>query len=314
MVPKKPNWKFPEKLEFLFQPSRYKVAYGGRGGTKSWGFARALLIGGWKVPLRVLCAREIQNSIKDSVHKLLSDQVQNLGLGAHYEVRENIIRGSNGTEFLFTGLSKQTAESIKSFEGIDICWVEEAHKVFRKSWDILLPTIRKEVWRVYAAKGAFVAEFMKDEQQAAETRASKCGGKAVFEQSEIWISLNPELDSDETFVRFVESPPENAVVVSTNWRDNPWLPDVLNDERKELLRQVELGVRSQDDYDNIWEGRCRAALEGAIYSKEILAALMPSSTPMFGTSLTSLPSLVNNSIGLMPVCAFLALPSWGRKS
>lgn len=268
----KADWRFPEKLEFLFQPSRYKVAHGGRGGTKSWGFSRALLIKGWKVPLRILCAREIQNSIKDSVHKLLSDQVQNLGLGSHYEVLEHQIRGSNGTEFLFTGLSKQTAESLKSYEGIDLCWVEEAHKVTRKSWDILIPTIRKEVWRVYDARGNFVAEYPENEKAAADRRAEKRGGGVKFEESEIWISLNPELDDDETFVRFVVDPPQDAVVTEINWRDNPFFPNVLEKERKEFLRQVELGVRTQDDYDNIWEGKCRAAVEGAIYANEILAA------------------------------------------
>ncbi len=231
------EWDFPEKLEFLFQPSRYKVAHGGRGGSKSWGFARALLIEGWRAKRRILCAREVQKSIKDSVHRLLADQTQNMGLGAHYEVLQNEIRGVNGTEFLFTGLSNLTAESIKSYEGIDICWVEEAHKVTRKSWDILIPTIRAD-------------------------------------GSEIWISMNPELDTDETFVRFVESPPQDAVVTEINWRDNRWFPDVLKKERREMLRQVEAGARSQDDYDNIWEGKCRAALEGAIYAKEVLTAKM----------------------------------------
>ena len=229
------EWDFPEKLEFLFHPSRYKVAHGGRGGAKSWGFARALLIEGWRTKSRILCAREIQKSIKDSVHRLLADQTQIMGLGRYYEVLQNSIRGMNGTEFLFTGLSNQTAESIKSYEGIDICWVEEAHKVTRRSWDILIPTIRAD-------------------------------------DSEIWISMNPELDTDETFVRFVENPPLDAVVTEINWRDNKWFPDVLKKEREELLRQVAAGVRSQDDFDNIWEGKCRAAVEGAIYAKEILDA------------------------------------------
>ncbi len=268
----KPNWEFPPKLEFLFQPARYKVAHGGRGGTKSWGFARALLYLTWRTPLRILCAREIQKSIKDSVHKLLSDQIQRMGLGAHFEVLQNEIRGTNGSEFLFTGLSKETAESIKSYEGIDICWVEEAHKVTRRSWDILTPTIRNEVWRVYGPKGGFIAGFTKDQKFAAELKATECNGKAVFEQSEVWISLNPELDTDETFVRFIENPPLDAVVVEINWRDNEWFPAVLEKERQELLRQVEIGTRSQDDYDHIWEGNCKAALEGSIYAKEVIAA------------------------------------------
>jgi len=229
------TWKFPEALEYLFTPTRYKVAHGGRGGSKSWGFARGLLIQGWEKPLRILCAREVQRSIKDSVHKLLSDQIQILGLGGFYQVLNNEIRGINGTEFIFAGLSSQTTESIKSYEGIDRCWVEEAHKVTRRSWDILIPTIRKP-------------------------------------GSEIWISLNPELDTDETFVRFVENPPKSAVVKQVNYPDNPWFPKVLEEERLELLRQVEIGLRTKDDYDNIWEGKCKSAVEGAIYYNEVSQA------------------------------------------
>lgn len=230
-----PNWQFPEKLQFLFEPARYKIAHGGRGGAKSWNFARALLILGWQDVERVFCAREVQKSIKDSVHKLLSDQIEALGLGYHYEVLQNEIRGKNGTEFIFSGLSNQTTESIKSFEGVTRCWVEEAQKVSRRSWDILVPTIRKD-------------------------------------GSEIWASLNPELDTDETWTRFIENAPANARVVEINWRDNPWFPQVLDAERQEFLRQVERGVRTRDDYENIWEGKCRAAVEGAIYHREISAA------------------------------------------
>lgn len=95
---------FPEKLEFLFKPARYKVPYGGRGSAKSWSIARALLIQGAEKPLRILCAREIQNSISESVHRLLADQIEALQLGAFYEVKETYIRGLNGTEFTFVGI------------------------------------------------------------------------------------------------------------------------------------------------------------------------------------------------------------------
>jgi len=139
----KVNATFPDKLQFLFDPYRYKVSYGGRGSGKSWSYARALLIQAANKPLRVLCAREIQRSIKQSVHTLLNDQIQSLGLGAFYEVLEAEIRGLNGSTFSFTGLATNTVESIKSFEGCDIVWVEEAQTVSKKSWDILIPTIRK---------------------------------------------------------------------------------------------------------------------------------------------------------------------------
>ena len=227
------SYDFPEKLGFLFEPHRYKICHGGRGGTKSWGFARALLLEGAERPLRILCAREVQKSIKDSVHKLLSDQIEVLGLGSFYQILQNEIRGLNGTEFTFTGLANQTATSIKSYEGADRCWVEEAQTVSRQSWKILGPTIRKD-------------------------------------DSEIWVSLNPELDSDETYNRFVVSPPLSAKVVEINFDDNPWFPDVLEEERQEMLRQVKLGLCEQDEYDNVWLGQCKTVVDGAIFAKELV--------------------------------------------
>mgnify|MGYP000382565810 CR=1 FL=1 len=219
---------FPDKLRFLFQPTRYKVAHGGRGGAKSWGFARALLIQAATKPLRILCAREVQNSIKDSVHRLLSDQIQALSLGEYYNVLETEIRGRNGSLFLFSGLSTHTAESIKSFEGIDICWVEEAVSVTKRSWDILTPTIRRE-------------------------------------NSEIWITLNADMETDETYQRFVVKPPANCKTVEINWRDNPWFGKVLELERLATL------ARDPDGYKNIWDGVPKRVSEGAIYKTEVEA-------------------------------------------
>lgn len=230
--------EFPSKLKFLFEPHRYKIAYGGRGGAKSWGFARALLLLGAQRPMRILCAREVQKSIKDSVYELLRMQIEQLGLTDFYveptAKNPTDIVGKNGTVFLFTGLSDLTNSSIKSYESIDICWCEEAHKISRRSWDILTPTIRKD-------------------------------------GSEVWISLNPELDSDETWKRFIENPPPNAKVVEVNYSDNPFLPKILEDERQEFLRLVKTGQRDQDDYDNIWSGKTKAALPGSIYAKEVTA-------------------------------------------
>lgn len=219
----------PEALGFLFEPSRYKVAYGGRGGAKSWGFARALLIQGWEKNLRVLCAREFQNSIKDSVHKLLADQIRSLDMGMTYEVQQASIRNRvNGGEFAFIGL-RHNAENVRSYEAVDRCWVEEAKNVSKTSWETLTPTIRKD-------------------------------------DSEIWVSFNPELDSDETYRRFVTKPPPNAVVRKINWQDNPWFPKVLREEMEHLKST------DQDAYLNVWEGHCRVTLDGAIYAQEIRAA------------------------------------------
>lgn len=223
--------QFPDKLAFLFKPYRYKVAHGGRGSAKSWSFARALLLQGAAKPLRILCTREVQKSIKDSVHRLLDDQIQSLGLGQFYEVLENEIRGRNGTTFAFAGLAAHTVESIKSFEGVDIVWIEEAQTVVKKSWDILTPTIRKN-------------------------------------ESEIWVSLNPVLDTDETWKRFIENTPPNSFVAQVNYGDNPWFPQVLEDERLHCEKT------SPDDYANIWGGVCRAAVEGAIYAREVALAVL----------------------------------------
>lgn len=220
--------EFPEKLRFLFQPKRYKCAYGGRGGSKSWGFARALLILGTMKPLRVLCCREIQKSIKDSVHKLLKDQITALSLEGFYQVQETTIKGVNGTEFFFIGL-RHNAANVKSYESVDRVWIEEADTVSKSSWEILIPTVRKD-------------------------------------DSEIWISFNPQLEDDDTYQRFVLRPPDNAIVVKVGWQDNPWFPQVLEEERQQLKR------RDPDAYLNVWEGHCREILEGAIYAKELREA------------------------------------------
>jgi phage terminase large subunit len=189
--------EFPEKLEFLFAPKRYKVVHGGRGSGKSWGVARALLILAVQSKVRVLCTREIQKSIKDSVHRLLSDQIEAMGLGAFFEVLQTEIRAKNGSQFLFAGLANTTAESIKSFEGCKIVWVEEAQTVSDRSWEILIPTIR--------AKG-----------------------------SEIWVTFNPSEETDPTYQRFVVNTPPNATVQTLNWNDNPWFPDELKKEKDYL--------------------------------------------------------------------------------
>jgi phage terminase large subunit len=220
--------EFPHKLAFLFDPMRYKVLYGGRGGAKSWGVARALLVIGVKKPTRVLCAREFQNSIGQSVHKLLSDQIIALKLESFYEITQNSIRGKNGSEFSFVGL-KNNVTNIKSYEGVDICWVEEAQSVSKTSWNVLIPTIRKE-------------------------------------QSEIWITFNPELESDETYQRFVLSPPENCQVAKINWNDNPWFPDTLRLEKDALFS------RDREAYNTVWEGLCRQTIDGAIFAKEMTMA------------------------------------------
>ena len=182
------------------QKARYKVMHGGRGSLKSWSAARALLGLGSCQPERVLCAREFQNSIADSVHRLLADQVAMLKL-RDYQVQKTCITNRlTGTEFIFAGL-RHNIESIKSMEGITKCWVEEAERVSEESWQVLIPTIRQP-------------------------------------GSEIWVTFNPAQETDPTYQRFVVAPPPDAIVRKVSWKDNPWLPDVLRAEA-EYLRQTD---------------------------------------------------------------------------
>jgi phage terminase large subunit len=214
----------------LFQPARYKVSHGGRGGSRSWSYARALLIKGAENPLRIVCAREVQRSIKDSVHSLLADQIKFMGLEAFYTVQNDQIIGKNGTRFVFVGLRQQEVHNVKSLEGADRCWVEEAQTVSEKSWQILIPTIRKP-------------------------------------NSEIWITFNPGMITDPTWVRFVENPPPDTVIMPASYKDNPWFPSELEAER---LHCKEFDATN---YPNIWEGEPRQTVDGAIYHREIVEAI-----------------------------------------
>lgn len=223
--------RLPEKLEPLFSPARYKVIRGGRGSAKSWSVARALIVKCLERKTHVLCAREFQSAIRDSVHKLLSTQIELLGFRQFFDIQRDVIYGPNGSQFVFVGLSDKTAESLKSYEDFDICWVEEGQVVSERSWRLLTPTIRRP-------------------------------------GSEIWITFNPELDTDPTWVQFVENAAPGTFGVEMNWRDNPWFNEVLEAERVHAKATL-----SEIDYENIWEGKCRPAATGAIYTPEMTALI-----------------------------------------
>lgn len=203
--------------------------YGGRGGGKSFAVAIALLILGSQRPLRILCTREIQKSIRDSVFRLLCDQIKAMQMEWFYTITDSEIRGKNGTLFIFSGLQQHTVDQLKSFEGCDMVWVEEAHSVSQKSWDVLIPTIRKA-------------------------------------GSEIWMTLNPDMDTDATYLSFVQTDSSDTWKQEVNWRDNPWFPEELNAEREKFQRN-----RPVDEYEHIWEGKPRRVADGAIYRYEIAA-------------------------------------------
>lgn len=190
----------PELHPFL-EKHRYKVAYGGRGSGKSWGIAILLVLMAYQKPTRVLCCREIQKSITDSVLQLLADQIERLGLQDAFEVQKNQILGTNGSRFIFEGL-RSNVTKIKSLEGIDIVWCEEAESISKTSWQTLIPTIRKP-------------------------------------GSEIWVSFNPYDELDETYQRFVVAPPPETYSVCINYHQNPWLPEELRKEAEYMKSQDE---------------------------------------------------------------------------
>jgi phage terminase large subunit len=187
--------ELPPKLKPVFTtPARYRGAYGGRGSGKSFSFAKMAAVRGFSEKLRILCCREMQNSIKDSVHAELAAAIRSEPwLEAHYDIGETYIRGKNGTEFLFKGL-RHNYQQVKSTSGVGICWVEEAETVSEASWSTLIPTIR--------APG-----------------------------SEIWLTWNPENEDSPTNERFIKHPPDNCNIIKLNYNDNPWFPAELEQER-----------------------------------------------------------------------------------
>lgn len=190
--------KIPPFYKFLAEDHRYKSVHGGRGSARSWTFARMLVCLATSRKLRILCTREYQSSIRDSVHQLLVSQIDLLGLSSFYNITRETIRSSNGSEFIFKGLRMNPME-IKSLEGVDRVWVEEAQSVSNESWEVLIPTIRKD-------------------------------------GSEIWLSWNTGEEKDPTYQRFVKNVPDDCVSVKATYKDNPYFPMVLEKERAYLQR------------------------------------------------------------------------------
>lgn len=177
----------------IWRPHRYKVYYGGRGSGKSWAVAQALIVMSDMANIRVLCCREIQNSIKDSSYQILKDTAERLGIAGRFSFLESEIRHRRtGARFIFKGLARNV-QSVKSTEGIDIAWVEEAQTVSETSWETLIPTIRKP-------------------------------------GSEIWVTFNPLNADDPTTKRFVENPPPGAYVRKINFDENPHFQPELRAE------------------------------------------------------------------------------------
>lgn len=185
---------FPTKLQpfvkELFNDSsifRYLVLYGGRGGGKSESVARALITLSLQKKIRILCAREYQTSIRDSVHKILKDIIDKYELKSYFHITEASIKSAKGSEFIFKGIANDP-DQIKSLQGVDVCWVEESQRVSNRSLDCLIPTIRNK------------------------------GAKIIF-------TFNPALEDDPVYDRFIKHKNENVLAIKINYNDNPWIKD-----------------------------------------------------------------------------------------
>ena len=213
----------PRVYKPLLAPARYKGAWGGRGSGKSHFFAERMILRHLQEKTDSVCVREVQQSLNQSVKKLLELKIEQLGLGKDFEILYDRIKTPFGGIIIFQGMATTTAESIKSLEGFDICWVEEAQSLSQRSLDLLRPTIRKE-------------------------------------GSELWFSWNPRHNYDpiDVFLRSDNLPP-GAVVIKANYRDNPWLPNVLNDELEYDQK------RDPDKFAHVWLGEYERNSEARVF-------------------------------------------------
>lgn len=224
----KPGSQMPAWARVLFEDQwRYISVRGGRGSGKTKNFARALVMRSTVKKLRVLCTREVQLSIRESVYATIVNEIRELGLESQFEILSNEIRSKKGGSFIFRGLASETIDSIKSLADIDVAWVEEAQAVSRKSFEMLFPTIR--------AQG-----------------------------SQIWLSWNPELETDPVYQMVVKEGLPNCANLFVNFDQNPWFPEVLRIEEQHMLG------RDPVKHKHIWLGEPLPAVAGAIYFDEIM--------------------------------------------
>jgi phage terminase large subunit len=212
----------------LLQPSRYKGAWGGRGSGKSHFFAGLMVEDHLREPgLRSVCIREVQKTLKESAKRLIEDKINEYKLGKQgFRVLNDRIETPGGGVIIFVGMADHNAESIKSLENFGRAWIEEAQTLSKRSMELLRPTIRAP-------------------------------------NSELWFSWNPSRKSDAVDKLLRDAPPSNSLVVKANWSDNPWLPEVLNQERLDDLEA------RPDSYDHVWEGGYITAQDGAYFAKVI---------------------------------------------
>lgn len=227
-----------EVFEPLLSPHRYKGARGGRGGAKSWFFGEMLVDDCIRMPTRAVCVREIQRSLEQSVKRLLEDVIRRMKVGHLFEVKHAWIEAPNDGVIIFQGMKDATAESVKSLEGYNRAWVEEAQSLSQRSLDLLRPTIREP-------------------------------------GSELWFSWNPRYPTDPVDDFFCGQaprkvgqpawePPPDSVLVNCTYKDNPWFPDVL---RMEM--EWDRG-RDTEKYEHIWEGGYEKHSEDRVFKNFIV--------------------------------------------
>lgn len=229
--------------DLLHTAKRYKVYYGGRGAAKDWSIAEALITRTSEQRTRVLCTREYQNSIADSVHKVLADTIERMGLSHRFNVTQHSIKSDNNSEFIFKGLHNNSAE-IKSTEGIDICYLGEAQSTAKDSFKDLRNTIRKT-------------------------------------GSQIWIAYNPLNRGDPIHQEFVINTHPLALIHHVNYDSNPYFPKELEDERQYMLSLIESAdndderAQAQADYDHVWFGATTELTNDLVLAGKVLVQGFP---------------------------------------
>lgn len=224
--------RIPTKFSDIFNDYTFKVARGGRGSAKSHSFAQGLIAYAITGRERILCTRQFQNSIKESVHQTLKQQIEKVGLEDYFNItKDSISCPHTGSEFLFKGLQLHP-EEIKSLEGITKTWMEEGQSTSQAGFDILLPTI-----------------FRTD-------------------KSELWITYNQENEDDPVDV-FVKSDPPKSLIIDVNWRDNPWFPALLDELRKHAYALAE-ETGDWSAYNWIWEGKYRLLSDSIVFWRRVI--------------------------------------------
>ncbi len=240
----------------LLEPARYKGAWGGRGGAKSHFFGELAVVRAVSEPgLRAVFLREVQRTLRESVKLLVEDKIRKFGWQDKFDIRHDFIRTPGDGVFIFMGMQDHTADSIKSLEGFDIAWFEEAQTMTQRSLELLRPTIRKP-------------------------------------DSELWFAWNPRHVSDpvDQFLRGSESPP-SSIVINANWRDNPWFPPVLEEERQFDYRT------NPQRYRHIWEGDYEPQAIGAIWTRQMIAESRQSAAPQMQRILVAIDPAISAEKG-----------------